>query len=63
VTGYIPHSPYSFTLEIPAALPALRRGTSGSPPALCCCTGLGSRCHTAKHTNKQAPQKRFEEKW
>lgn len=64
VTGYIPHSPYSFTLEIPAALPALTRGTrSGSPPAQCCCMGLGSRCRTTKCRKKQAPQKSFEEKW
>lgn len=64
VTGYTPHRPYSFTLEIPGALPALRKGIrSGSPPVKGCCTGLGSRCHTAKHRIKQAPQKRFEEKW
>lgn len=63
VTGYTPHRPYSFTLEIPGALPALRRGIrSGSPPVECCCTGLGSRRQTAKHRIKQAPQKRLEEK-
>lgn len=62
VTGYIPHSLYSFTLEIPEAFPALgRRTRSGSSSAQHCCVGLDSRCHTAKHSQKQALQKTFEE--
>lgn len=60
VTGYTPHRPYSLTLEIPGALPALRRGTrSGSPCVQGCHTGLGGRCQTAKHRTEQAPQKRL----
>lgn len=63
VTGYTPHRPRSFTLEIPGALPALRRGIrSGSPPVQRCCPGLGSRRQTPKHRIKQAPQKSFGEK-
>lgn len=61
VTGCIPHSPYSFTLEIPAALPALKNGNKKwITPCIMLLYGAQRQMpHTEHREKKTKPHRRL----